>query len=78
MEDGRWFLLAFRYLLATSGLEEAVDNWDELITRLRIGPDFQTKDYIKLTQAHFEKNMDYGRTIKEIRTRSNDAMGKVE
>eukprot|EP00590_Aulacoseira_subarctica_P011051 CAMPEP_0172427932 /NCGR_PEP_ID=MMETSP1064-20121228/44239_1 /TAXON_ID=202472 /ORGANISM="Aulacoseira subarctica , Strain CCAP 1002/5" /LENGTH=51 /DNA_ID=CAMNT_0013172427 /DNA_START=1 /DNA_END=153 /DNA_ORIENTATION=+ len=39
-------------LSAASGLEEAVEDWEELMTRLRISPDFKTKEYAKLTQAH--------------------------
>jgi hypothetical protein len=50
-------------LSAASGLEEAVEDWEELMTRLRISPDFQTKEYAKLTQAHLEK---YGQTIEGI------------
>mmetsp|Transcript_15220 Transcript_15220/g.21706 ORF Transcript_15220/g.21706 Transcript_15220/m.21706 type:complete len:301 (+) Transcript_15220:101-1003(+) len=50
-------------LSAASGLEEAVEDWEELMTRLRISPDFQTKEYAKLTQAHLER---YGQTIEGI------------
>lgn len=34
------------------GLDEAVTNWEDLVSRLRLSQDFQTREYAKLTQAH--------------------------
>ena len=45
------------------GIDEAVDQWETLITRLRFSPDFQTKEYAKLTQAHLET---HGVTVESI------------
>eukprot|EP00980_Cylindrotheca_fusiformis_P016191 scaffold4809_cov116-Cylindrotheca_fusiformis.AAC.15 len=39
---------------AATGMENAVDQWEMLVTRLRISKDFQTREYAKLTQAHLE------------------------
>lgn len=36
------------------GLENAVDQWENLVTRLRLSSDFQTREYAKLTQAHLQ------------------------
>ena len=36
------------------GINEAVDEWEGLLTRLRLSNDFQTREYAKLTQAHLE------------------------
>jgi D-alanyl-D-alanine dipeptidase len=33
-------------------IDAAVDEWESLITRLRLSSDFQTKEYAKLTEAH--------------------------
>jgi hypothetical protein len=38
------------------GIDAAVDEWESLLTRLRLSPDFQTLEYSKLTQAHLEKH----------------------
>jgi Domain of unknown function (DUF1825) len=35
-------------------MDAAVDHWEGLLTRLRITPDFQTKEYAKLTDAHLK------------------------
>jgi len=45
------------------GLEEAVDDWENLIARLNFSNDFQTKEYAKLTQAHLEK---HGQSVQEL------------
>jgi hypothetical protein len=52
-----------KLISVASGLEEAVADWEELMTRLRISPDFQTKEYAKITQAHLDK---YGQSIEGI------------
>ena len=31
---------------------QSVEEWEGLITRLKLSPDFQTREYAKLTQAH--------------------------
>ena len=38
------------------GIDVAVDDWENLLTRLRLSQDFQTLEYAKLTQAHLEKH----------------------
>lgn len=48
-----------------NGLEQAVDQWENLITRLRLSSDFQTREYAKLTQAHLQS---HGMTVDEIAT----------
>ena len=45
------------------GIDAAVDQWENLITRLRLSQDFQTREYAKLTQAHLS---DHGVTIEGI------------
>jgi len=52
-----------RLLKVADGLEEAVGQWENLITRLRLSPDFQTKEYAKLTQAHLDS---HGVTVDSI------------
>ncbi len=52
-----------RMLRLSNIISEAVDQWESLMTRLRISPDFQTREYAKLTQAHLEK---YGMSIESI------------
>jgi hypothetical protein len=52
-----------KLMSVASGLEDAVADWEELMTRLRISSDFQTKEYAKLTQAHLGK---YGQSIEGI------------
>jgi hypothetical protein len=37
------------------GIDAAVDEWESLVTRMRLSTDFQTLEYAKLTQAHLEK-----------------------
>ena len=52
-----------KLLSIASSLEQALEEWEDLMTRLRISPDFQTREYAKLTQAHLEK---HGQTIEGI------------
>ena len=44
-------------------IEESVEDWENLITRLRISNDFQTREYAKLTQAHLDS---HGQTTAEV------------
>jgi len=37
-------------------MDKAIDEWENLLTRLRLSSDFQTLEYAKLTQAHLEKH----------------------
>jgi len=39
-----------------TAMNEAVDNWEGLVDRLRSSNDFQTREYGKLTQAHLARN----------------------
>jgi len=39
-----------------AGIDQAVDQWRNIVTRLKISPDFQTKEYAKLTQAHLSNH----------------------
>jgi hypothetical protein len=34
------------------GIDTAVSNWENLLARLKLSGDFQTREYAKLTQAH--------------------------
>ena len=43
-----------RLRIIAEGIDQAVDQWEDLVTRLRISPDFQTREYAKLTEAHLE------------------------
>lgn len=52
-----------RLLRVADGLEEAVSQWETLITRLRLSQDFQTREYAKLTQAHLDT---HGVTVDSI------------
>mmetsp|Transcript_29289 Transcript_29289/g.86757 ORF Transcript_29289/g.86757 Transcript_29289/m.86757 type:complete len:329 (-) Transcript_29289:152-1138(-) len=45
------------------GIESAVDEWENLLARLKLSNDFQTREYAKLTQAHLSK---HGQTSDEI------------
>ena len=45
------------------GIDEAVDDWENLLTRLKLSNDFQTREYAKLTQAHLAS---HGQTADEI------------
>eukprot|EP00557_Chaetoceros_sp_GSL56_P014029 CAMPEP_0176478752 /NCGR_PEP_ID=MMETSP0200_2-20121128/1358_1 /TAXON_ID=947934 /ORGANISM="Chaetoceros sp., Strain GSL56" /LENGTH=260 /DNA_ID=CAMNT_0017874719 /DNA_START=1220 /DNA_END=2002 /DNA_ORIENTATION=- len=45
------------------GIDAAVDDWENLLTRLNLSNDFQTKEYYKLTQAHLAK---HGQRSEEI------------
>ena len=44
-------------------IDQAVDQWERLIVRLRLSPDFQTKEFAKLTQTHLET---HGVTVESI------------
>ena len=46
-----------------NGLNDAVDDWEQLLARLRLNPDFQTREYAKLTQAHLAS---HDQTVEEI------------
>jgi|UPI000581A80F hypothetical protein len=52
-----------RLLKVADGIDDAVEQWENLITRLSISPDFQTKEYAKLTQAHLDT---HGVTVQSI------------
>jgi hypothetical protein len=41
-----------RLLKVADEIDKSVDMWEKLVTRLRLSPDFQTREYAKLTQAH--------------------------
>jgi len=41
-----------RLLRVADGMDQSVDMWQQLMTRLRISSDFQAREYAKLTQAH--------------------------
>jgi hypothetical protein len=45
------------------GIDAAVDDWENLLTRLKISSDFQTREYAKLTQAHLAS---HGQNANEI------------
>lgn len=45
------------------GIDEAVDEWEGLLTRLRLSNDFQTREYAKLTQAHLETHSMSAETV---------------
>jgi len=44
-----------RLLKIAAGIDGAVEEWENLLTRLRLGDDFQTREYAKLTQAHLAR-----------------------
>eukprot|EP00559_Dactyliosolen_fragilissimus_P005429 CAMPEP_0184865976 /NCGR_PEP_ID=MMETSP0580-20130426/20087_1 /TAXON_ID=1118495 /ORGANISM="Dactyliosolen fragilissimus" /LENGTH=331 /DNA_ID=CAMNT_0027365397 /DNA_START=11 /DNA_END=1006 /DNA_ORIENTATION=+ len=46
-----------------AGINSAVDDWEDLLARLRLSNDFQTREYAKLTQAHLGR---HGQTSEEI------------
>ena len=46
-----------------SGINSAVDDWESLLTRLKLSNDFQTREYAKLTQAHLAS---HGQSVEEI------------
>jgi len=52
-----------RLRLVSDGINSAVDNWENLLTRLRSSADFQTREYAKLTEAHLAE---HGQTTAEI------------
>lgn len=45
-----------RLMRVAKGMNEAVGEWENLITRLRISQDFQTREYAKLTEAHLDSH----------------------
>jgi hypothetical protein len=45
------------------GIDAAVDDWENLLARLNLSNDFQTKEYYKLTQAHLAS---HGQSSEEI------------
>lgn len=54
-----------KLLKVADGIEGAVEEWEDLLTRLKLSNDFQTREYAKLTQAHLAK---HGQTPEEIAT----------
>ena len=52
-----------RLLTVADGLENAVDQWERLLARLRLSQDFQTREYAKLTQAHLDT---HGLTVESV------------
>jgi hypothetical protein len=47
------------------GIDQAVDQWEDLVTRLRISADFQTREYAKLTEAHLNT---HGVSVESIKS----------
>jgi hypothetical protein len=45
---------AQRLSKVADGIDSSVEQWENLLTRLRLSKDFQTKEYAKLTQAHLD------------------------
>jgi hypothetical protein len=45
-----------RLLQVADGLDSAVDQWEDIMTRLKLSRDFQTREYAKLTQAHLNNH----------------------
>jgi hypothetical protein len=41
-----------RLMKVANGIERAIEPWENLIMRLRLSKDYQTREYAKLTQAH--------------------------
>jgi hypothetical protein len=54
-----------RLRIVAQGIDEAVDNCEQLTTILAISEDFQTKEYIKLIQAQMAR---YGQDLEEMCT----------
>jgi hypothetical protein len=54
---------AERLTRVADGLEREVANWEELVARLRLSSDFQTREYAKLTQAHLDQ---FNSTVESI------------
>lgn len=52
-----------RLLTVADDLDAAVSDWENLVTRLRLSQDFQTREYAKLTQAHLDN---HGETVENI------------
>jgi hypothetical protein len=48
-----------------SGIDDAVSNWEQILKKMNQSPDFQTREYAKLTEAHLAK---YGQSSEEIIT----------
>ena len=38
-----------RLRIVADGIDQAVKQWEDLVTRLRISPDFQTREYAKVS-----------------------------
>lgn len=49
--------------IVADGIDHAVEQWEDLVTRLRISPDFQTREYAKLTEAHLNT---HGQSVKGL------------
>lgn len=47
------------------GIDQAVDQWEDLVARLRLSTDFQTREYAKLTDAHLQT---HGVTVDSIKS----------
>lgn len=45
------------------GIDQAVDQWENLVSRLRLSQDFQTREFAKLTQAHLSS---HGMTVSSV------------
>lgn len=54
-----------RLRTVAKGIDAAVDDWENLLARLNLSNDFQTKEYAKLTQAHLAS---HGQNSEEIAT----------
>ena len=52
-----------RLRTVAGGINQAVDQWETLVTRLRFSTDFQTREYAKLTQAHLSN---HGMTVESV------------
>jgi hypothetical protein len=52
-----------RLTRVADGLQREVENWEELVARLRLSSDFQTREYAKLTQAHLDQ---FNSTVESI------------
>lgn len=50
-------------LKVAEGLERETQNWQELMARLKLSGDFQTREYSKLTQAHLGR---YNSTVESV------------
>ena len=52
-----------RLRTVAEGINQAVDEWETLVARLRLSTDFQTREYAKLTQAHLQT---HGMTVESV------------